>query len=151
MLRIFIDADACPVKDEVYRVAKRLDLEVLVVSNSWMRTPDSGRIRAVVVEQGADVADDWIAEHVETGDVVVSADIPLAARCLEKGAAVLGPTGRPFTQDNIGDALASRDLMSQLRDVGMNTGGPPPLQKADRSRFLQALDQILQRIKRETT
>ena len=148
-LRIFIDADACPVKDEVYRVAQRFDLEVIVVSNSYMRTPSKGRVTAVVVGSGADVADDWIAEHADDGDIVISADIPLASRCLAKGAAVLGPTGRPFTEDNIGDALASRELMSQLRDLGMNTGGPAPLQKADRSRFLQQLDQLIQRIRRE--
>ena len=148
MLRIFIDADACPVKDEVYKVAKRYGLTVTVVSNSFMRTPPGGQVELVVVGGAPDEADDWIAGQVSRDDLVITADIPLAARCLERGASVLGTTGRPFTEDNIGDALASRDLMSQLRESGMFTGGPAPLQKADRSRFLQQLDLMIQAIRR---
>lgn len=148
MLRLFIDADACPVKDEAYKVARRYGLEVTVVSNSFLRTPSTGTVELVVVSSGMDEADDWIADHVSTGDIVVTADIPLAARCLEKGAAVLGTTGRPFTEDNIGDALASRELMVQLRESGLAGGGPPPLQKTDRSRFLQQLDLMVQAIRR---
>ncbi len=149
MLRIFIDADACPVKDETYRVAGRYDLDVIVVSNSWMRTPTKGRVELVVVGDAPDEADDWIAERVEAGDIVITADIPLAARCLKAEAAVLAPTGKPFTEDSIGDVLASRDLMAELREAGMVTGGPPPLQKSDRSRFLQQLDQLIVRIRKE--
>lgn len=150
VLKVFIDADACPVKDETYKVAQRYDLEVTLVSNSWMRTPPKGKIAIVVVGNAPDEADDWIAEHVSNGDIVITADIPLAARCLEKGASVLGTTGKPFTEDNIGDALASRELMSQLRETGMITGGPAPLQKTDRSRFLQQLDLIVQAIRRRS-
>ena len=146
--KVFIDADACPVKDEIYRVTARHGLEVHVVSNSWMRTPLDPRIELVVVEGGLDIADDWIAERVTPQDIVVTADIPLAARCLEKGALVLGPTGREFHDDMIGDALATREILSQMRDVGIATGGPPPFGKQDRSRFLQALEETLRRAKR---
>ena len=131
------------------RVAARHGVVVTFVSNGGLRPSRDPLVRHVVVQKSADAADDWIAEHSDDGDIVISADIPLASRCLAKGAAVLGPTGRPFTEDNIGDALASRELMSQLRDLGMNTGGPAPLQKAERSRFLQQLDQLIQRIRRE--
>ncbi|NOZ94664.1 MAG: YaiI/YqxD family protein [Acidobacteria bacterium] len=149
MLHVFIDADACPVKGEVYRVAKRYDLRVTVVTNSWMRTPDEEWIRLEVVGSGFDAADDWIAEHVGSGDLVVTADIVLAGRCLRAGAQVLGPSGKPFTDDNIGDALATRELLAQLRGAGERTGGPPPLTRRDRSRFLQRLDQMIQAIRRE--
>lgn len=147
--RVFVDADACPVKREIYRVASRYGLGVTVVSNSWMRIPDSERIRLVVVESGEGVADDWIAERVGPGHIVVTGDIPLAARCLKAGATVLGNTGRPFTEDNIGDVLATRDLLSDLREQGMITAGPPPLAASDRSRFLQAMDEAVNRLIRQ--
>jgi uncharacterized protein YaiI (UPF0178 family) len=143
-----VDADACPVKQEVYRVAKRYGLRVILVANSWMRVPEEPWLELVVVDGRFDAADHWIVENVQENDVVVSADIPLAARCLEKGARVLGLAGRPFTLDNIGDALASRELLSHLRDLGTMVGGPPPFQKKDRSRFLHSLDQMIQEIRR---
>jgi uncharacterized protein len=147
MLRIYVDADACPVKPEVYRVAQRYGLGVSVVSNARMRIPDEPGIELVVVADGFDAADDWIVEHAGADDIVISADIPLASRCLAKGAHVLGPTGRPFTEDNIGDAVASRELLSGLRASGDITGGPPPFHERDRSRFLQSLDAIVQGIR----
>ncbi|MCA1797816.1 MAG: YaiI/YqxD family protein [Geobacteraceae bacterium] len=149
MLHIYIDADACPVKQEVYRVADRYRLKVTLVANSWMRVPAGERFVLEVVDAGPDVADDWIVEYVEAGDIVITADIPLASRCLKKGARVIGTTGKPFTQDNIGDSVATRDLMSELRDAGEITGGPPPLKKSDRSRFLQRLDEVIQATRRE--
>ncbi len=145
---IFVDADACPVKEEVYRVASRHALRVILVANSWMRTPLADWIKLVVVEGGLDVADDWIAEHVRENDVVVTTDIPLAARCLEKRALVLGPTGRVFTEEMIGEALASRELLSQLREAGVVTGGPAAFQKRDRSRFLQNLEEAIRSVRR---
>ena len=147
MLNIFVDADACPVKQEVYRVASRFRLEVTLVANSWMRVPDERWIALEVVKDGFDAADDWIVEHVQTDDIVVTADIPLASRCIKKGAQVIGTTGKPFTEDNIGMAVASRDLMSELRSAGEITGGPPPLRKRDRSRFLEKLDNMIQSIR----
>lgn len=150
MLDIFIDADACPVKQEVYKVADRCDLRVFVVSNSPMRVPAShGRVRNIAVGPGDDAADDWIAENIQAGDICITADIPLASRCIKKGAAALGPRGKPFTEDSIGDTLATRDLLSTLRETGQIGGGPPPMAKKDRSRFLDYLDQIIQRIRRE--
>ena len=149
MLHIFIDADACPVKQEIYRVADRFGLSVTLVANSWMRAPNERRIVLEVVGDGMDAADDWIVEHVQSCDIVVTADIPLASRCLKAGARVLGPTGKPFTEDNIGMTVATRDLLSELREIGEITGGPPPLIKRDRSRFLQQLDEIIQTIRRE--
>jgi len=148
LLHIFVDADACPVKQEVYRVASRYGLEVKLVSNSWMRIPDERWITLEVVEDGPDVADDWIVEHVQTHDIVITADILLASRCLKKGAGVIGTTGKPFTEDNIGQAVATRDLLSELRGTGEIMGGPPPLTKRDRSRFLQQLDNMIQSIRR---
>ena len=145
---IFVDADGCPVKEEVYRVAKRYGLPVKVVSNTRMRTPDLDGIEMVVVGDRFDAADDWIVEQIAANDIVISADIPLASRCLAKEAHVLGPNGRPFDEDNIGEALASRELMSHLRDLGSVTGGPPPFTGKDRSRFLQRLDQIIQALRR---
>jgi uncharacterized protein YaiI (UPF0178 family) len=136
----YIDADACPVKEEVYRVAERCGLTVFVVSNSWIRTPRASWITSVVVEAGPDVADDWIAERAGLGDVVITADIPLAKRVLAAGAQALHPTGRMFTMDNIGAALASRAIGEHLRSIGDVTTGPAPFVPADRSRFLQALD-----------
>jgi len=148
MLEVFVDADACPVKQEVYRVAKRYGLSVTLVTNSWMRAPPEQWVRLVVVEGHLDAADDWIAEYVGEDDIVVTADIPLAARCLKKHAMVLGTTGRPFSEDNIGDALATRDLLSDLRDLGTMTGGPSPFTKRERSRFLQRLDEMIQSVRR---
>ncbi len=149
MLHIFIDADACPVKQEVYRVAERYQLEVTLVANSTMRIPNERWIRLEVVENTFDAADDWIVEHVDTHDIVITADIPLASRCLKNGASVLGPTGKPFTENNIGSTLATRDLLSELRGAGEIMGGPPPIQKRDRSRFLQKLDEVIQSIRRQ--
>ncbi len=149
MLHIYIDADACPVKQEVYRVAGRYSLDVTLVANSGMRTPPDPRISMQVVHGDLDAADDWIVEHVEAGDIVVTADILLAGRCLEKGASVLGTTGKPFTEDNIGDAIATRELLADLRGGGELLGGPPPFEKKDRSRFLQKLDEVIQGIRRQ--
>lgn len=149
MLHIFVDADACPVKQEVYRVAERYHLDVTLVANSRMRVPDEKWIALQVVGARPDEADDWIVEHVGSHDIVVTADVPLASRCLNEGARVIGPTGRPFTEDNIGDAVATRDLLSDLRGAGEMTGGPPPLAKRDRSRFLQRLDEVIQSVLRE--
>ncbi len=146
---IFVDADACPVKQEVYRVARRYGVRVTLVADSWMRIPDEDGIELVVVEGDFDAADDWIVEQAGSGDVVISSDIPLASRCLEKGAQVLGPKGRDYTDENIGDALASRELSSQLREMGAMTGGPAPFQKRDRSRFLHRLDEIIQAMRRK--
>jgi uncharacterized protein YaiI (UPF0178 family) len=149
LLHIFVDADACPVKQEVYRVARRYHLDVTLVANSWMRVPNEGRISLEVVEDGFEAADDWIVEHVQPHDIVVTGDIPLASRCLKKGAHVIGLTGKPFTENNIGQALATRNLLSELRSAGEITGGPPPLKKLDRSRFLQQLDEVIQSILRQ--
>jgi uncharacterized protein len=149
LLHIFVDADACPVKHEVYRVANRYGLGVTLVANSWMRVPHERWLALKVVEDGFDAADNWIVEHVHPDDVVITADIPLAGRCLKKGARVLGPTGKPFTGDNIGQAVATRDLLSELRGAGEITGGPPPLKSSDRSRFLQQLDEAIQSIRRK--
>ncbi len=143
-----MDADACPVKSEIYRVAERYRLKVFVVSNTSMRTPRLPWIEPVVVGQRFDAADNWIAERVETDDIVITGDIPLAARCLKKGARVLGPKGRSLTDANIGEALASRELSAQLRDLGIVTGGPAPFSPKDRSRFLQGLDAIIRSIER---
>jgi uncharacterized protein YaiI (UPF0178 family) len=148
-MHIFVDADACPVKQEVYRVASRYRLDVTLVANSWMRIPNERWIALEVVEDGFDAADDWIVEHVQPHDIVVTADIPLANRCLKAGARVIGTTGKPFTENNIGDAIATRDLLSELRGAGEITGGPPPLNKRDRSRFLQQLDEVIQKIRRK--
>ena len=144
MITIYVDADGCPVKNEVYRVAKRYGLKVYLVSNSRMRIPQEELFELVIVDEQFNAADDWIVEQVKDDDIVVSADIPLAARCLEKGARVIDPKGRVFTKESIGDALANRELMAYLRDMGNMTGGPAPFEKRDRSRFLQRLDDIIQ-------
>jgi uncharacterized protein YaiI (UPF0178 family) len=138
--RIFVDADACPVKEEVYRVAARFGLKVFVVANVPLYVPADPRIERVRVDPGFDGADDWIAGNVSPGDVVVTADIPLADRCIKGGAAAIPPTGRTFTEDSIGGAVAMRSIMEQLRASGIQSGGPKPFERADRSRFLQALD-----------
>jgi len=149
LLHIYIDADACPVKHEVYRVADRYCLSVTLVTNSWMRVPDSQWIALEIVKDGLDAADDWIVEHVQLDDIVITSDIPLASRCLKKGAQVIGSNGNPFTNNNIGEAVATRDLLSELRGAGEFTRGPSPLKKSDRSRFLQQIDQIIQQIHRK--
>jgi len=148
LLNIIIDADACPVKNEVYRVAGRYRLHITLVANSWMQVPKESWIALEVVGDEIDAADDWIVEHVESCDIVVTADIPLASRCLKEGAYVISPNGKTFTEDNIGEAVATRDLLSELRGSGEITGGPPPLKKRDRSRFLQQLDEVIQSIRR---
>lgn len=148
-VHIYVDADACPVKEEVYRVARRYALRVTLVANAPQRIPDDERFDLVVVRDGMDVADDWIADHAGEGDIVITADIPLAARCIRNGARVIGTTGRPFTEDNVGGALATRDILSELRGAGELTSGPPPFEKRDRSRFLQALDTAVQAIRQQ--
>jgi hypothetical protein len=145
---IYVDADACPVKEEVVRVAERHKLPVHFVSNSFMRLPSSPLVSRVVVAEGPDAADDWIVERIEAGDIAITQDIPLADRCLRKGARALPPNGKSFTADNIGMALAMRDLMKDLRETGDVKGRNPEFTKADRSRFLQALEQAVQAIKR---
>ncbi len=150
MTEIYVDADACPVKDEVYDVAARLGLAVVVVANQRLKVPREGAVEMIVVGGGPDAADDWIAEEIRRADIVVTADIPLAARCLEKGASALGTNGREFTSDSIGGALATREIKSQLREAGSATGGPPPLSARDRSRFANELDRIARRALRES-
>lgn len=137
---IFVDADACPVKDEIIRVAERFNVSVRMVGNAWMRAGLHPLVESIVVETKPDAADDWIAEHIAAGDVAITADIPLAARCLDAGAAVLGPSGKPFTETDIGMALAMRDLKAHLRETGEDKGYNRGFTKDDRSRFLSALD-----------
>ena len=144
---IYVDADACPVKAEVVKVAERHGLAVVFVANAWLSVPRAPRVRVQVVSGAFDAADDWIAEQVHRDDVVVTADIPLAARCLKTGARVLGPSGKLFTDDNIGNALATRELMADLRACGVG-GGPPPFGPKDRSRFLDALERVLREAKK---
>ncbi len=146
--QIYVDADACPVKDEVYRVAGRYGLQVHVVANAYIMVPKDPRIQRVVVEAGPDAADDWIAERAGPADIVVTNDIPLASRCLQAGAQALRPTGKPFDEASIGMALAAREVAEHLRSFGAQTSGPPPFTPADRSRFLQALDAAVVRAKR---
>jgi uncharacterized protein YaiI (UPF0178 family) len=145
---IYVDADACPVKDEIYRVARRHGEPVLVVSNASIFTPNDPLITMVVVPGGFDSADNWIVERAGAGDVVVTSDIPLADRCLKAGAKVLGPKGHPFNENSIGDALATRAILDMLRQSGQYGGGPAPFAKADRSRFLAKLDEFLHAAKR---
>ena len=140
---IFVDADACPVKDEIGRVAKRHGLNVKFVANTGMGVPDIPFVEMIVVGNGFDEADDWIVDRAGTRDIVVTDDIPLAARCLVKGAHVLGSKGREFTEASIGGALANRNFLSQLREHGLATGGPAPFEKKDRSRFLQQLENLV--------
>jgi uncharacterized protein len=147
MLTIYVDADACPVKDEVYRVARRYAMRVAVVANAPLRVPAGDRVE-LVVRPGFGAADDWIAEQAGPGDVVITADIPLAARCLANGARVLGPKGHPFTENDIGSALAMRELMEGLRQGGAVTGGPAPMTPKDRSRFLSKLDEAVNAVRR---
>jgi len=151
VIEIFVDGDGCPVKDEVYVVATRYGVRVALVANKRMAVPEGFGVELVVVDEGPDAADDWIAAHVRTSDVVVTADLPLVARCLAAGARVLGSDGREFTEDSIGGLLATRELKSQLRGAGVTTGGPPPLSARDRSRFQGKLDELVQRGLRETS
>jgi uncharacterized protein YaiI (UPF0178 family) len=145
---IFVDADACPVKNEIYRVAERYALKVYVVSNSYLNVPRDPRLELIVVSDSFDAADNWIAERAEDGDIEITADIPLADRALKKGAVVIGNTGVPFTTSSIGMALANRELLSNLRAMGEVTGGPRPMSQRDRSRFLSTLDEAIQRMRR---
>ena len=147
-MELYVDADACPVKEEILRVATRHQLVTHYVSNSWMRLPESPLIRRVVVTEGPDIADDWIAERIQTGDIAITADIPLAARCLKAGAKAIGPTGKPFDNGSIGMALAMRDLQSHLRETGESRGFNPAFTPRDRSRFLEALENAVQAAKR---
>ena len=148
MTAIYVDADACPVKAEIYRVAERYELKVFVVSNSYLNVPRDPRHELVVVSDSFDAADNWIAERVGPDDIVVTADIPLADRSLKAGASVIGNTGLPFTPASIGMAMANRELLSNLRAMGEITGGPKPMAQRDRSRFLSALDEAIQKIRR---
>ena len=147
-IRIFVDADACPVKDECYKVAARYGLKTFVVSNSFMQVPRTPLIEQVVVDAGPDVADDWIAEQIAPGDIAITNDIPLAERVLQAGGAAISPKGKPFTVDSIGSAIAQRALMEQLRSTGDFLGGPKAFDRNDRSRFLQALDEAVQKSRR---
>ncbi len=147
-ITIYVDADACPVKAEVYRVAERHRLNVYVVANSFIAVPREPFIERVVVGGGFDAADDWIAERVSRGDIVVTADVPLAARCVKAGADAIAPNGRAFTEASVGMALATRNLMQDLREAGAVTGGPKPFSARDRSAFLSALDLAVVRLKR---
>jgi uncharacterized protein YaiI (UPF0178 family) len=145
---VYVDADSCPVKDEIYRVATRYALKVYVVANQSLLVPDGGSVCFVLVGDGFDEADDWIASRVGTQDIVVTGDILLAARCLEQGARVLDPRGRVFKDESIGEALAARETQAYLREMGISSGGPPPLQDKHRSRFLQRLDEMVQAVRR---
>lgn len=148
MLHIFVDADGCPVKEEVYRVARRHGLGVTIVANARMRIPEDDRFTLVVVGDRFDAADDWIVERCVRDDLVITGDIPLASRCLKQGAVVLDQRGGLFTEDNIGEALANRELLSHLRNLGTITGGPSPFDARDRSRFLHRLDESIRAIRR---
>jgi uncharacterized protein len=146
---IYVDADACPVKEEIYRVARRYVIKVYVVANAPLRVPAEDLFELVVVKGRFDAADDWIAERVESGDIVITTDIPLADRCLRRGSRVLSPKGNAFTEDAIGDAVATRALLDMLRQGGEFTGGPAPFAKADRSRFLSKLDEMVHASRRD--
>tara|TARA_R110000868_G_C10866789_1_gene761950 strand:+ start:144 stop:599 length:456 start_codon:yes stop_codon:yes gene_type:complete len=150
-MEIYVDADACPVKEEVLRVAERHNLLVHIVSNSGMRPSRNPMVRQVIVPQTPDAADDWIAAHIKADDICITADIPLAARCIEQGASSLHSNGKPFTTESIGMALAMRDLMQQLREAGDVKGTNPPFTKEDRSRFLRSLEDTIQAHLRKTT
>ena len=144
---IYVDADACPVKAETVKVAQRHGLPVVFVANAWLAVQRAPHVRVQVVPGSFDAADDWIVEHLQRNDVVVTTDIPLASRCLKLGARVLGPAGKPFTDDNIGNALATRELMADQRAYGVG-GGPPPFSSKDRSRFLEALERVVREARR---
>ncbi|MGH7143575.1 MAG: YaiI/YqxD family protein [Planctomycetota bacterium] len=148
MLTVYVDADACPVKEEVYKVAKRYGLHVILVANSLIRAPQGDWAESILVSGGFDAADDWIVEHIQSDDILVSSDLPLVDRCLQKGAWGLGPKGRLHTEESIADALATRHILETLRDQGERTGGPAPFQPKDRSRFLSRMDEVVQAIRR---
>lgn len=148
MRDIFVDADACPVRAEVYRVARRYGLQVAMVANQWIQVPLDRDIRWVEVGGKFDAADDWIASHIGEQDIAITADIPLAARCLKRGAHVVSPRGQIFSEDSIGDQLASRELRSEMLQMGIAVKPTPPLSQRDRSRFLSSLDQVIQRARR---
>lgn len=148
-MSIYLDADACPVKEEVYRVAHRYQITVHVVANSPLRVPAEDLIALTVVKGGFDAADDWIAERIGRGDIAITTDIPLADRCLQRGARVLGPKGDEFTEDSMGNALATRLLLDMLRQAGEFRGGPAPFTKSDRSRFLAKLDEVIHAVRRD--
>jgi uncharacterized protein YaiI (UPF0178 family) len=147
MLNIYVDADGCPVKGETYRVAERYGLKVILVADTHMRVPDEDWIDLVVVSGGFDAADDWIAERVDRDDIVITGDIPLADRCLKRGARALSPRGRVYREDSIGQALAMRDFRAHLRELGIDSGGPAPFERRDRSQFLQRLDEMVHAIR----
>lgn len=145
MVQIYVDADACPVKDEIVRVAERHQLDVHMVSNAWMRLDNSPLVHRIVVPEGPDIADDWIAERVAAFDIVITSDIPLAGRCIDKEAYVIGPKGKQFTPDSIGTAIAMRDLNAHLRDLGEIQGGARPFEKKDRSKFLSEMENLVRK------
>jgi uncharacterized protein len=147
-IRIYIDADACPVKEEVYRVAARHGLPVSVVANGFIRVPQDPLIERIAAGSAPDAADDWIAQRAGPNDIVITSDIPLASRCVKTGAQVLAPNGKPFSEESIGMTLAVRNLMHDLRSAGATTGGPPPFGPRDRSTFLAALEQAIRRLQR---
>ena len=148
MVKIYVDADACPVKNEVERVATRHNLETYMVCDGGIRPSLNPLVKLVVVDQGADAADDWIADHIKKSDICVTNDIPLAGRCLKKGAFAIKPNGKSFTDDNIGIALATREIMEKIRETGEMTGGPPPFRIADRSKFLDQMEMIILKAKK---
>jgi uncharacterized protein YaiI (UPF0178 family) len=150
MLNIYIDADGSPVKEETYKVAFRYQLKVFVVANKPINVPIQPLIQMIVVKAGADEADNWIAEHIEENDICITTDIPLADRCLKKNAKVLGARGDEFTEDMIGNAMATRELLKELREMGQMGGGPAPFEQRDRSKFLSSLDRIIQMVKKKT-
>jgi uncharacterized protein YaiI (UPF0178 family) len=147
MFKIYVDADSCPVKQEIYRVANRYSIKVILVANKALNIPEEGFVEIVVVDDGQDAVDDWITVNVNKNDIVITADIPLASRTVKKGARILSPRGIAFNEASIGDTLATRDLMTHLRDIGLVTGGPPAFGKKYRSQFLQALDSLIQAIR----
>ncbi|WP_413294856.1 YaiI/YqxD family protein [Bdellovibrio sp. HCB185ZH] len=148
MLDIYIDADGCPVKEETYKVADRYQLKVFVVANKYLNVPQNSRVEMIVASSDFDAADDWIVEHAQKGDIVITADILLAERCVKKQVRAIGSKGIEFTEDSIGSAVATRELMQNLRHMGEVRGGPAPMDKKDRSKFLSTLDQVIQQLKR---
>ncbi|QLY26384.1 YaiI/YqxD family protein [Bdellovibrio sp. KM01] len=148
MLDIYIDADGCPVKDETYKVAERYQLKVFVVANKYLNVPQGSRVQMIVASTDFDAADDWIVDHAQKGDIVITADILLAERCVKKQVRAIGSKGIEFTEDSIGSAVATRELMQNLRHMGEVRGGPAPMDKKDRSKFLSTLDQVIQQLKR---